>query len=137
MARKVDKSEDDVVVVGNQDDQLEEIHGRPDEVVVVGEVRPLQDNIQAQISQAGDDSIPAHVVEAANKGRLARGEDPVVPSNVATKQDIFSREANDAVFGELDGVGEDTQAVKQSQVPRLRDGKRISADRVFRENQDS
>lgn len=133
MAKRVADRADDEIIVGNQDADVQRIDAEPGEVVVVGGVG-LQDNLQARISEAGSDEIPAHVVEAANKGRLARGDEPFVPGNVATKQDLFP--APKSAFGEMDGVGEDTQAVKQSQVPRLRDGHRISADEVHRENQD-
>lgn len=142
MARKVSERQDESAAESRADESREEVAVEPIRaadreafvaVPVSGDAL-AQAQAQAEISGAGSDTIPQHVVEAANRGRLARGEDVVVMGNVSPVRDLFA--PKDSPFGEMDGVGEDTQAVKQSQVPRLRDGKRVSAEQVHQENQD-
>lgn len=87
-------------------------------------------SFQQIISGVGEGVVAAAEVEAANKGRLARGEMPIVPGNVQVAQGPTGPSA----FGEADGIGEDTQAVKQSQVRRLVNGRVVdhNGERVSR-----
>lgn len=88
------------------------------------EAAVAEDNDQAEISESGDgteeDTASVEEVGAANAARLARGEDPVVPDNI----EADATPAYDENLL-LDGVGEDTQAVRQSSGRRIIDGERI------------
>lgn len=55
-------------------------------------------------------------VEAANKARLAKGEDPVA----AASEDVLP--TPDPNYEGVEGVGEDTMAIRQSAVDRVIDG---------------
>ena len=125
MAKRVDRDDQQVDPIDNS--PAKQGSGRVVADRDTGEVfvdNAVVDNRQAQLSVAGDDSIPREAVEAANKGRLARGEEPVVPDNVQVNQADLNLERVDPELAELDGVGEDTQAVKQSAGIRLADGRK-------------
>jgi hypothetical protein len=97
------------------------------------------DNPQAELSEEGDveggDEATTDEAAAANKGRLARGEEPVVGSVVSDEpnqlSDAGGSYGNQAGFESLanayaqlpdDVAGEDTISAKQSYVRRLVDG---------------
>lgn len=126
MAKRVEK---DAVVASNPD-PVENSPSRHDfGEVVIANSREFGPTVQQEISQSGstDETVSAAEVEAANKGRLARGEKVVVPSNVATQH--VPLEKVDPQMAEVDGLGEDTQAVRQSANVRLVDGtKRVFHD---------
>lgn len=95
----------------------------------------------ALIDDSGDGASTAEV-GAANSARLAAGEEPVVPENVESADEVSQPEAERRRFEEElarvnayfapaeEGVGEDTWAVKQSHVPRVVDGRVIGPDNV-------
>lgn len=97
------------------------------------------DNEQADISgEAGDasgdgvldknavaDGPTKEEVEAANKARLARGDDPVAEAG----DDQLPEEPEEgSEMAIRNSVGEDTMAVRQSNVDRVVDGKIVRAE---------
>jgi hypothetical protein len=93
-----------------------------------------EDNDQAELSGDVDESAGSldkfavadgptnDEVEAANKARLARGEEPVAE---ASDDPVLPVPAE---LEELDGVGEDTMAARQSFVDRVVDGEIVRAE---------
>ena len=78
MARKVSDRADEEA---QREEEVAPIVAQPNEFVPVAPVSQdafFQAQQQAQISGADSDTVPQHMVEAANRGRLARGEEPVV-----------------------------------------------------------
>src|SRR5436190_19840968 len=104
MARKVSDRADEEA---QREEEVAPIVAQPNEFVPVAPVSQdafFQAQQQAQISGADSDTVPQHMVEAANRGRLARGEEPVVVGNVEPQRTLFA--LRESPFGEMDGVGE-------------------------------
>jgi hypothetical protein len=93
-----------------------------------------EDNDQAELSGEVDESAGSldkfavadgptrNEVEAANRARLARGEEPVAEASDDPVLPVPPE------LEELDGVGEDTMAARQSFVDRVVDGEIVRAE---------
>jgi hypothetical protein len=84
----------------------------------------LSGEVNADISLdkfAASDGPTRAEVEAANMGRLARGEEPVA----GEAEDVLPEP--DPAFEGVEGVGEDTMAARQSHVDRVVDGEIVRA----------
>lgn len=102
-----------------------------------------EDNDQAELSDgagdaAGDGVLDKNAqadgptnaeVEAANKARLARGEEPVAEASEDPLPKSAAEEfGEDSAEASVEGVGEDTMAVRQSHVDRVIDGDIVRAN---------